>query len=696
MLCLLKLCSNKTDKKGNRGRQQKRPRTAIDHVHHAGRAAAARINLHHKIILLIAYRRKEGDTMTDNDYKGNDGILGSRILNDAKIDVFDNGEYLFTLEHEKGADYLQFNVSNREGHDNTQLKFDFQDGGTLSVVDEDLTIDYMTGNPDYDGTTPVWIYADPVIFDDETKALFLTLPAGERPRFTADLLERFYSARPEYNVFARRTIYDQPAELLNLFKSLTADDFAALEIGNAEVRFNQLQERIKKAETAIEKTPMDPAKVTTIWPVLSIREMFLESEIAAFYYLKNPRISSRELAKENGAIMTTGGRLRDVSNKDYSGWLDEIPNGSAYISYVGPHYWDNIEMDEGGNIYTDDDAIVQRALRDRDKKIVREFANGTFGKDRPEEHERINKEVLRALLNAIIDERDGIKTIYLPTFAAELNENYKIDVDEYDVAGVGKVELNEKGQQNKRDAEQRAEAASTARNKGDKVYTKEKPSIMQQFYSLDYWAGVLDSNDVTRTAAIVGINAKAKTIDVVLPYLEKIRRRVLEAQELEALEHHRQYFIPAYNDHFYSKVDSERDKVALDLAYTIADKLLQRGSKPVSEFKENQADGDQTKENASGTKTENKLITYRIKYSTLIKDTPLLDLAYRKAKTSGEKYDVLRRRFSRAFRILKTKSDLYDYFVDLNIPDIPPTIRTLNNDFVITHRGRNPKYKRKK
>ena len=219
---------------------------------------------------------------------------------------------------------------------------------------------------------------------------------------------------------------------------------------------------------------------------------------------------------------------------------------------------------------------------------------------------------------------------------------------------------------------------------------------MQQFYSLDYWAGVLDSNDVTRTAAIVGINAKAKTIDVVLPYLEKIRRRVLEAQELEALEHHRQYFIPAYNDHFYSKVDSERDKVALDLAYTIADKLLQRGSKPVSEFKENQADGDQNKENASGTKTENKLITYRIKYSTLIKDTPLLDLAYRKAKTSGEKYDVLRRRFSRAFRILKTKSDLYDYFVDLNIPDIPPTIRTLNNDFVITHRGRNPKYKRKK
>ena len=40
---------------------------------------------------------------------------------------------------------------------------------------------------------------------------------------------------------------------------------------------------------------------------------------------------------------------------------------------------------------------------------------------------------------------------------------------------------------------------------------------------------------------IVESPAKAKTIDVVLPYLEKISRRVLEAQELEALEHHRQY-----------------------------------------------------------------------------------------------------------------------------------------------------------
>ena len=627
--------------------------------------------------------------MADNDYKGNDGILGSRILSDTKIDVYDNGEYLFTLEREGNADYLQFNVSNQEGHNNTQLKFDFQDGEPLSVIDEDLTVDYMTGNPDYDGTTPIWIYADPVIFDEETKALFLSLPMAERPRFTNDVKERFYSERPEYNEFARRTIYNQPLELLKLFKSLTADDFAALEIGNAEVRFGQLQERIARAEAAIEKTPVDPAKVSTVWPILSMREMFLESEIAAFYYLKNPRVSSRELAKELGAIMTVGDRNRDISYESYRGWLDEIPNPFAYVSYVGPHFWDNIETDEGGNIYTDEDAAVQRALRDRDKKVVREFNKGTFGQDRPEEHERINKELIRALQHATIDEHDGIKTIYLPALRDELNENYKIDVDEYEIAGIGKVELNEKGRQSQRDAEKRAAEAATAREKGDKVYTKEKPSILQQFYSLDYWAGVLDNNEVLRTAVLVGINPEAKTIDVVLPYSQKINRRVLETTELEALEHHRKFPIPAYNDHFFSKVDSERDKVALDLAYTIANKLLQRGSKPASEFKENQTD-DQNET------TGNKVITYRVKYSTLIKDTPLLDLAYRKAKTSGEKYDVLRRKFSRAFRILKTKSDIYDYFVDLDIPNITPTIRTLDNYFVVTHRGRNPNYKRNK
>lgn len=591
--------------------------------------------------------------MADKNYKGRNGIKDSSILQG-------------------------------EPDGSTQLRFDINDDGIINITDE-LTADYISGDPEYDGITPVYIWADPVIFDDETKRLFLELPTSERPRFTTDLIEQFYNKRPEYNIFARHTIYDNPAALLELFESLTPEDFKALKIGNAEFRFDQLQKRIKRAEEAIEKTPIDTRRLTTIWPILSIRELFLESELSEFYYLKNPKKSARELAAEQGAIMTTGGRLADISNKDYSGWLDEIPNDAAYISYVGPHYWDNIEVDDGGNLYEGDEAKVQRAVRAQDAKILRAFENGDFGNERPKEHERINKEVLRALLNATIKVDGAYRTIYLPTFAAELNENYKVDVDEYDKNG----ELNDKGKQNKAAADQREREAAAARKNGEKVYTNEKKSIMQQFYSLDYWVGVLDGSFPKRTAIITGLNPEAKTIEVVLPYLDEIKRRLEEVQQLEIEKKRRAYLLPVYNNLVYSSIDAERNKLAVDLVYTIIDKLLQRGSKPASEFKENQADGDQEE------KPTNEKVIYRIKYSKLVNDTPLLSMAYKNAKGSKREYDILNRTFKKAFELLHTKTDLYDYFLNLKIPETPPTKRTIDNILTITHNGKNPKYSKK-
>lgn len=562
----------------------------------------------------------------------------------------------------------------------SQLKFDIQDDGEIAITDAP-----KVAGINYNDKVPMWLWIDSAIFDDKTKAAFLELPKAEQPRFAADLIDKFYAARPEYNNFARKLIYEDPLKLLDLFKSLTPKDFEALHIPNAQFRFNILQEHIKKAEKAIEKTPIDPENLTTIWPILSIREYFLESEIAEFYYLKGLHLTPKERAQNAGAIMTTGGRLRDISYKDYTGWLDEMPNDAAYISYVGPHYWDNIEIDEGGNLYEGDEAQVRRAVRNQDAKIIKAFEDGTFGNDRPKEHERINKEVMRALLKATVAEHNGIRTIYLPTFAYEMNENYKNDIDEYDDKG----ELNEKGKQNRAAAEERAKEAEEARKKGEKVYTKEKPSIMQQFYNLDYWVGVLDNNDVMRTAVLVGKNTEAQTIDVVLPYIEKIKQRIREAQELEAERVQRQYLIPAYNDLVYTSIASERNKLAVDLVYTIIDGLLQRGSKTSSDFKENQKDDDQDKPKQTGEK-----VVYRIKYSTLINDTPLLAMAYKNAKGSKREYDVLNRTFTKAFQLLREKTDIYQYFIDLKIPETPPTKRTLNNTLVITHKGRNTKYKR--
>lgn len=582
--------------------------------------------------------------------------------------LLENNRNIILIKDENG-EIVGAAVPHSQNPVNEQLMFDFSD----EEIGNELTAELNAVSiPEDTTTTPRWLWADPVIFDDDAKKIFMRIPPEQRARFTTELLDRFYAARPEYGEFAKVLIYNDPLLLLDLLKSLTLKDFNTCKIPNAAMRFDLLQTQIANAEKAIEAEPINIENFSTIWPILSLREMFLESELSALYYLKN----SKRIAKKHRAIMTTGGRLADISNKDYSGWLDEIPNNAAYLSYVGPHYWDNIEVDEGGNLYDKDEAIVQRAIRDQDAKIIKAFEAGSFGDERPAEHERINKEVLRALLNATIEEHGAYRTIYLPTFAAELNKNYKVDIGEYE--------------DNAEPKEADGETSEDGGTSEKKPHTK---SIMQQFYSLDYWVGVLDGSFPKRTAIITGLNQEAKTIEVVLPYIDEIKRRVLEAQRLEAETHRRAYMLPAYNFLVHTSIESERNKLAVDLVYTIIDKLLQRGSKPASQFKENLT-GEEEEELKPPKAGER--VTYRIKYKTLIDDTPLLYMAYKNANGPKREYDVLNRTFKRAFQLLHKKTDIYQYFVDLKIPETPPTKRTLNDSLIITHRGKNSDYKTKK
>ena len=529
--------------------------------------------------------------------------------------------------------------------------------------------------------------------DSELLKDFEAAESGEdKQQFINEQLKKRYKANAAYYDFFSG-IGREPFKILEFYRSITLEDLTAAHVYNPEARLNLLQSRIRDIDRRIQRTAInkkmeltdnlevpgeeaDDEIILLLTRIYRLRATFREAELMQIYYLKYPKTSAKKLAEEHGAIMTTGGRLADVSAKNYNGWLDEVPNDSAYISYVGAHYWDNIEVDEGGNLYDGDEAKVIRAVRDQDAKIIKAIEKGTFGDERPEEHERINKEVLRALLNATIKEDGAYRTIYLPTFARELNPNYRIDIDEYDDNG----ELNEAGKAAR-------EKAAKAKENGEQTTEGNKPSIMQQFYSLDYWVGVIDGNLPKRTAIITGLNKEAKTIEVVLPYIDSIKKRIQEAKELEAAAQHRAYILPAYNFLVHPNIDAERDKVAVDLVYTIIDKLLQRGSKPTSAFKENQSDeGEQKK--------PGERVVYRVKYRNLVKETPLLDMEYKRAKDTKQEYTILKRRFSKAFKLLHTKTDIYDYFIDLKIPETPPTKKSLDDNIVITHKGKNTTFKK--
>lgn len=227
--------------------------------------------------------------MADNNYKGRNGLLGSRLLQDKAVTLTnrENGANYGTFKADPGSNVLKW----AEENDTAQLKFDIQDDGILDITDDDLTIDLLSGDPDYDGITPVWIYSDPVIFDEETKATFLKLPASERPRFTVEALEAFYKNNIEYANFSRAKVYKDPLLLLEFFQKIKKGDFKKCGINN-NGRYEELQKKLKEAEIAIAKNPIDLEKLITIWPIFRLREQFTESELAALYYLQNPRIEN--------------------------------------------------------------------------------------------------------------------------------------------------------------------------------------------------------------------------------------------------------------------------------------------------------------------------------------------------------------------------------------------------------------------
>lgn len=556
-----------------------------------------------------------------------------------------------------------------ENRKNEQLAFNFSKD---EIVTAELTAVYM---PEDEKTTPRWIWSDPVIFDAESKRLFMDLSPEQRVRFTTDLMAKFYAERPEYEHFSRVLIYDQPLELLNLFKSLTIDDFNACKITGAETKYQLLQNYIKSVEKTIEKKPIDPDKLSTIWPILSLREMFLESEIAALYYLKNPKKSAKELAKEKGAIMTIGGRLADISNPDYSGWLNERPNKYAYISYTGDKsYFDRIKADPDGNLYEK----LQRSVNEQDKRARKAIKDGRFYDKRPPEHEHINGYILQALLKVALDnpraENDRYFYIHVPTLAKELNEHYITNLDEYDENGA----LKEDAAQQRKEA---AEKEKEAKEAGEKT-TYNSPNFLDMITDLNHWVGVIN-NMPTQIISINQVDYKSNTIRVDIPYIYDVIRANDDKRKYDAEKKETKLINPGYDYLLHTSIATEKDKIAVDLAITIINRILQRGSKNYSD------------EEAPEEKPAEKTITLKVKFKDLIEETPALKMAYNGA-SSKYKYDILNRKFKLAFKILKKKTDIYNYYIDLNIPNTPPTTKTLDNYLVITHKGINKEYKIKR
>lgn len=139
-----------------------------------------------------------------------------------------------------------------------------------------------------------YILEDKNIFTDEAKNTFINIQdEKERLKFIEELLEQFYRNNSEYSNFITVYAYDDPMALLDFFKAIKKSHFTKcgvpFEIPNYKDRYKSLKKLIKEAEIAIELTPIKLDDITTIWPILRIKNLFKESELAAFYYLQHPK-----------------------------------------------------------------------------------------------------------------------------------------------------------------------------------------------------------------------------------------------------------------------------------------------------------------------------------------------------------------------------------------------------------------------
>lgn len=545
-----------------------------------------------------------------------------------------------------------------------QMIFDFQDDGNATISEEILG--YDASAEDGHAGAPLWIWHDHVIFNEKVKRKFLDTPYDERPQFIIDTLDKFYAKNPEYSNFSRVEVYNDPMLLLNFFKRLTLDDFTQCEIRAAELRLEQLHKLIEVAEYAIARTPINTDKLATFWPILQIRDLFTESEMAALYYLQNPRISGRELARQMGAIGKIGGRQAILSNSKYRGALDQRPNNYAYISYVGPSYWDQIETDEAGNLYDREEARIIRKAREQGKSTKKKRREPENVEAAPE---GINKNLAGALFAAMLktSTRQGSEfTIYLPDFVKEMNKHYKVDVDEYD--------------ENGRPNEKYAQARAAEQSEDPAKKAPKNPSIMQDLRSLNEWVGILHGAEVRKILTIVGMNMKANTITVIAPYFEALIRAAEDEQRQKVEAQKQLYKKPNWNWLVHTSMSTERNQAAVDVVVRITNGMLQRGKIPASDFKENVDTND-----AGG------LIEYTISFESLINEVEKLKWRYNNTKATADKNKLLSRTFTKVYELLKKKTDAYDYFIDLQIPEIIPTTTTLSGEFKATYTGTNPK-----
>lgn len=244
----------------------------------------------------------------------------------------------------------------------------------------------------------------------------------------------------------------------------------------------------------------------------------------------------------------------------------------------------------------------------------------------------------------------------------------------------------------------------------------DKPNdLFAKIMAFEHVIGVFDNGSFYRLLTFANYDRQTNSITFSSPYMNKILRTLTEVNTVTPPGGKR-YLNPHHSYLVHGTIASERNKPAIEIVNAIVTLLHQRGIDKTSKTNltatilkktVKQAIREEFNGAEDDTKSEEQPTTtiMRKKISAIIEEIPILTEALEspvidkftnlpKDKTARDKNQTLERAFSRAYILLKTRTDIYKYFNNLTITEIIPTISTIDQLIEISHNGINEQYKK--
>lgn len=478
------------------------------------------------------------------------------------------------------------------------------------------------------------------MWDNSPRIAFADLPASlqkkVRERHTIssvlDFLHECYTITPEVENAIKNMTAEEQAKLPQ-----PADSYISFETITAGISDADLQKILLRARnTAIYTIENENGDLS---PMLYGNHAVAAFEAAIAEHENAPRDedgkkirTSANKAARGNQLVSAGYYQIAISDKKYKFALTTKRNKSAYIQVVKPGFFE--KLDFTGGVITWDREVAG---------VIRNNRRGSY-----EDIQDIDPALLTQIYTAAVKAHKSHNgytiTVYFHKFLREM--------------GIDPGKNN-------------------------------APDIMRKLQSFENCVGVMPGTGIiAKLFSIIEINAADDTMTFAAPYIFRLIDELESKNKIErkTKDGDYEYIAPYHNMLVYSTIANERNKTAVELVYLIIAGLHQRGKVPDANTyaKKNMQHRDP------------RLVTYQTSFGSLVDDTSILSGRIEAYKSTADKNKALRRAFEKAYQLIETKTDAGEYFIDLQIPKIIPTISTLDDKLTITHHGVNGDYRQKR